>query len=245
LKAQSDDFGMWYEVGAEKKLSPNWSLGLEGEFRTRDNSKTADRWSAGLGIDYRLLKTTNFSLKASAGYTLLYDNNPEKLTYKSNSGLPKKWTPSYWGTRHRFNVSLSGNLDLGRWTIGLRERWQFTHRPEKARQRYAFEYDERGGMTEPDDSQWEAVKSKDKSLIRSRLQLAYNIRRSKVDPFANVEMFTDGNGIQKMRYQAGLEYKLSKQHQFSLTYRYQDVGSNDDDNDVNSHLVGLSYKFKF
>ena len=28
-RAQSDDFGMWYELGAEKKLSKQWSLGLE------------------------------------------------------------------------------------------------------------------------------------------------------------------------------------------------------------------------
>lgn len=245
VQAQGDDFGMWYEVSADKKLSPKWSLGLDAEFRTRDNSKTADRWSLGASIDYRLLKATNFSMKASGGYTLLYDNNPEKMTFYSNDGLPKKWTPSYWGTRHRFNLSLSASMDLGRWTIGLRERWQFTHRPEKAGQRYAFQYDERGGMIAPTDDLWESVKSKNKSLMRSRLQVEYNIKKSKFQPFANVEMFSDSQGIAKMRYQAGFEYKLSKKHRLSFTYRYQDISGDDDDNDVNSHLIGLGYQFKF
>ncbi len=243
--AQGNDFGMWYEVGAEKKLSSKWSAGLDAEFRTRDDAKTADRWSLGASVDYRLLKTTSFSMKASGGYTLLYDNNPEKLTYKNSDGLPKRWTPSYWGVRHRVNLSLSASMDLGRWTIGLRERWQFTHRPEKANQRYAFQYDERGGMTMPSDDQWEAVKAKDHGMLRSRLQVEYNIKKTKIDPFASVEMFSDSHGIAKMRYQAGLEYKLSKQHRFSLTYRYQDISEDDDDNDVNSHLIGLGYQFKF
>jgi opacity protein-like surface antigen len=38
---------------------------------------------------------------------------------------------------------------------------------------------------------------------------------------------------------------VRKQHVFSLSYRYQAVNSGDDDNDVNSHLIGLGYKYKF
>ena len=29
-----DDFGMWYELGAEKKISKKWSVGIDGEFLT-------------------------------------------------------------------------------------------------------------------------------------------------------------------------------------------------------------------
>jgi len=236
-----DDFGMWYELGVEKKLSSKWSVGLEGEYRTRDDSKTSDRWSAGLSADYKLVKTSRGSLKATAGYTLLYDNNPEKLTWKS-SGLPKKWTPHYWGVRHRMYVSLAGSMEFGRFTIGLRERYQYTIRPEKSNQRYAFVYNDDDYLT---SHTLQPVDSKKRGLLRSRLQLDYNIAHCKFDPFASIEMFSDDYGIQKMRYQAGVEYKLSKKHAFSLTYRYQDVGGDDDDNDVNSHLLGLSYKFKF
>ena len=58
-------------------------------------------------------------------------------------------------------------------------------------------------------------------------------------------MFNTDKGIDKMRYQIGVDYKYQKKHVFSLTYRYQNVNSGDDDNDVNSHMIGLSYKLKF
>ena len=228
--AQGSDFGMWYELGAEKKLSQKWNLGFEGEFRTRNNARTADRWSAGLSAEYKIIK----GLKASAGYLLLYDNNQEELDLKSDGLRPNKWTPSYWGARHRFNVSLSGNVDWGRLNISLRERWQYTYRPAVDDKKYDF-----------DEETWKSVKGKGKNVLRSRLQLSYDIAHWKLDPFANVEMFNDKSGIQKMRYQAGVEYKYKKKHVFNLTYRYQNVGSNDDDNEVNSHLLGLSYKYKF
>ena len=229
-RAQSNDFGTWYELGAEKKLSKKWNLGVEGEFRTRNNSRTADRWSAGLNAEYKIIR----GLKASAGYTLLYDNNQEELDLKSDGLRPNKWTPSYWGMRHRFNVSLTGNIDWGRLNVSLRERWQYTYRPEAEGKKYDF-----------DDEAWTSVKGKGKNVLRSRLQLSYDIPHWKFDPFANVEMFNTDKGIDKMRYQIGVDYKYQKKHVFSLTYRYQNVNSNDDDNDVNSHMIGLSYKLKF
>ena len=229
-KAQSNDFGTWYELGAEKKLSKKWNLGVEGEFRTRNNSRTADRWSAGLNAEYKIIR----GLKASAGYALLYDNNQEELDLKSDGLRPNKWTPSYWGMRHRFNVSLTGNINWGRLNVSLRERWQYTYRPEAEGKKYDF-----------DDEAWTSVKGKGKNVLRSRLQLSYDIPHWKFDPFANVEMFNTDKGIDKMRYQIGVDYKYQKKHVFSLTYRYQNVNSNDDDNDVNSHMIGLSYKLKF
>ena len=144
--AQGDDFGMWYELEAQKKLSPKWNASLGAEFRTRDDSKTADRWSVGIDVDYKIVKGMlgqyPYSVKASAGYSLLYDNNPEKLTFKSDGQTPKKWTPGYWGIRHRLKIGVAGSLDVGRFSIDLRERYQYTLRPEKTNQRYAFVYDD-------------------------------------------------------------------------------------------------------
>ena len=133
--AQSDDFGLDFSLEAQKKLSKQWSLSLEGEYRSRNNAKTNDRWSIGLGVDYKVAKW----LKASAGYTLLYDNN-ERISYFERTddavlegdaevGDPKKCA-QYWGTRHRFNVSLTASQKWGDFKFSLRERWQYTYRPE-------------------------------------------------------------------------------------------------------------------
>lgn len=235
--AQNDDFGMRYELGAEKKLSRKWSLGVEGELRTRNNTRTADRWSAGLSAEYKIMK----GLKAAAGYTLLYDNNQEETTWNT-TGDPKKWTPSYWGVRHRLNIGLQGSIDWGRLSLSLRERWQYTYRPEAQDKKYAFTYNASDQLT---GYTLQPVKGKGKNVLRSRLQMSYDIPHWKLDPTASIEMFNAGDGIQKMRYQIGVDYKIKKKHVLTLNYRYQNVGDNDDDNDVNSHTIGLGYKYKF
>lgn len=227
--AQSSDFGMWYELGAEKKFTRWFSVGAETEFRTRNNTRTADRWSAGVNAEFRIIK----GLKASAGYTFLYNNNPEEVSLKSDNVRINKWRPSYWGVKHRVNVSLVGSLNISRLNISLRERWQFTHRPSVDNKKY-----------DVDEMTWSAVKMKNKHILRSRLQLSYDFPHWKFDPFANVELF-NGWALEKVRFQVGVEYKYHKKHTFQLTYRYQDVRDDDDDGDANSHLVGLSYKFKF
>lgn len=229
LNAQDSDFGMFYELGAEKKLSRKWSIGGELELRTRNNTRTIDRMSAGLSAEYKIIR----GLKASAGYNFLYDNNPEEMDWKSDGLRPNKWTPSYWAPRHRFNVSLAGNIDFGRLNISLRERWQYTYRPEACDKKYDFDYET-----------WKSVSGKGKNVLRSRLQLSYDFPHWKFDPFANVELFNAWN-IQKVRYQVGVEYKHMKKHVFSLTYRFQKINEDDDDLETNSHLIGLSYKYKF
>ena len=132
-------------------------------------------------------------------------------------------------------MSLAGSVDWGRFDFSLRERWQYTYRPVAKGKKYDVDNDE-----------WDDVKSKGKHALRSRLQIGYNIPKCKVDPFVNVEMFNYQGGERKMRYQVGVEYKLNKQNVFGLAYRYQTVNNDDDDDgDANSHLIGLSYKFKF
>ena len=112
--AQSDDFGLDFSLEAQKKLNKKWSVSLGGELRTRDNTKTVDRWSVGVGADYKLAKW----LKASAGYDLLIDNR-DKSTYKSNGDLNK--LAEFWGVRHRLNVALTASQKLGDFKVSLRE----------------------------------------------------------------------------------------------------------------------------
>ncbi|MGN0069852.1 MAG: DUF2490 domain-containing protein [Prevotella sp.] len=228
--AQGDDFGIWTSVGAEKKFNKKWSMEAEGEHRTRNNSKTIDRWAFGLDGTY---KATSW-LKISAGYTLLYDNNVEKVSVHED-GTFNNWRPSYWGVRHRTNVSLSGSIDMGAFSFSLRERWQYTYRPEKTTQRYDF-----------DNAQWEdkIVSGKGKNVLRSRLQIEYNIPKCKIDPYASVELF-NAWALQKVRYTIGADWKIRKKHVVGMYYRFQNVNSDDDDNEPSTHVLGLNYKYKF
>lgn len=226
----ADDFGASYSLGAEHKISKKASVGAEVELRTRNDSKTLDRWSFGADVEYKLCKP----LKLSVGYNLLYDNNLEKIT-RADDGEALKWRPSHWGFRSRFNLSLTGSVDVGRFSLSLRERYQFTFRPEKTVDRYDFV-----------DKEWETdhMGSKRKHVLRSKAEVDYNIRHCAFTPFANAELF---NGLQldKARFQVGTSYKIGKRHVLKAYYQYQVVNDDDDDNETNSHLVGLSYKFKF
>lgn len=243
--AQGDDWGMWLSLGADKKVTKKFSYGVEAEIRTRDNFTTMDRLSIGVDADYKLAKW----LKLSAGYSLLYNPNFERMTYYDenddevalqeivDAGDPKRYV-KYDIARHRFNVSMTGDVNIGHFNVSLRERWQYTYRPEKTvDQRYDY-YEEAWDGTP------HTYRGKGKNVLRSRLQIEYKKKGLKVTPYANAELF-NAWGLQKSRYTVGLDWKMDKQNVFGLAYRYQYVHDDDDDYDPNMHFVGVSYKRKF
>ena len=228
LSAQSDDFGMWGEVNVEKKLSKKWSIGGGLEYRSRDNLKTTDRWSVGVDAGYKI---TDW-LKASAGYSLLNDHN-----YKENSKDTKY--ADYWGLRHRFNVSLTASKSFGNLNVSLRERWQYTYRPEKTVTRYYV--NTTTSHDAGDEADEHTYTGKGKNVWRNRLQLKYKL--SPVwRPYVNAETYV-ANGFDKIRYAAGTEIRLNKQHSFDVKYLFQKEYGDDDEG--NRHIIGIGYTFKF
>ena len=230
--AQTDN-GLMLSAGVSHKFNKKFSLDGEVEMRTRNDFRTMDRWSVGIGAGYKFTKY----LKASIDYTLLIDNNPEKI-YSDDFGtvtVVNKWRPSYWGVRHRFNLSLTGSVDIGRFTLSLRERLQYTCRPESTQDLYDF-----GTET------WEkkAIGAKNKAVLRSRFQVEYNIKKCKVNPFANVEFFNAWS-LQKTRIIVGADWKVTKVHNLSFYYRLQLVNKNIYDDEPNNNMFGVGYNFKF
>lgn len=235
--AQSEG-GLLLGVEAEKELGKKLSLNVEAGLRSRNDFKTVDRWSGSLGVEYKLTK----GLKVDANYSLLYDNNREKLT-------DKYWRPSYWGTRHRLNASLTGSYKVGKVIrLSLRERWQYTYRPEMTTDRYYFTDYPSPQWTGSMDG-WNATEKvrdgKGKNQLRSRLQVEYDKKKADYKPYANLELYNSW-GIEKIRYTIGTDIKLNKQHSFDIYYRFQDQKHVDEsDYDPDMHYLGVSYKFKF
>jgi long-subunit fatty acid transport protein len=229
--AQSEA-GLLVEAGAEKKLNKQWSLSLDADLRTRNNLRTMDRWSVGFGAEYKPAKY----LKLGAGYTLLNSNDREDISYHSD-GSYNNWRPSYWGLKHRFNVSATGTYKFqNNLRISLRERWQYTYRPEQTVDRWDF-----------DNACWQdKVRSgKGKNQLRSRLQIEYDKKRALVTPYANVELYNSW-AVEKIRYTVGADFDLTKQHRLGIFYRFQDMRQVDaDDYDPDMHYIGIGYKFKF
>lgn len=224
--------GLLLGTEAEKKLNKQLSVSLEAELRTRNDFKTMDRWAVGLGAQYKL---TNW-LKADAGYKLLKTNFREDIDLKS-SGAYNHWRPSYWGIKHRFYASLAGSYKFSNnIKLELRERWQYTYRPEKTVERWDF-----------DDETWEnkVRAGKAKNQLRSRFEVSYDRKRALFTPFASVELYNSW-GIEKIRYNIGTDLRLSKQHNLSIYYRFQDMKQIDtEDYTPDMHYLCGSYKFKF
>jgi hypothetical protein len=231
LAAQSEA-GLLVGAEAEKKVNKKLSIGIEAEMRTRNNLKTMDRWKFGIGAEYKL---TDW-LKANAGYNLLNQNFREDYSYKSSGDL-NKWSPSYWGIKHRVYASLTGSYKFSNnIKLSLRERWQYTYRPEKTIQRWDY-----------DDEEWEdkVRSSYGENQLRSRFEISYDKKNALLAPYASMELYNSW-GIEKIRYTIGTDIRLNKQHSLGLFYRFQDMKNVDaDDYDPNMHYIGLGYKFKF
>ena len=132
-----------------------------------------------------------------------------------------------WEVRHRYYFYATGSYRFDRFTVSLRERFQSTYRV------WIKETSKRANP---------------KLYLRSRLEVEYDIRNCKFEPYASVELYNtlndpQGNKMNKLRYTAGSKYKLNKRNSLQLYYRY--INFKDDDEGNGKHMIGLGYSYKF
>jgi len=256
LGAKADDFGLWTGVGFGQNLGvKGLSADAELGFRANNNLRNVDRWSAGLGLNYSLCKY----LKVGVSYTYLYSytGSERKEHYKDEAQT--NWngynqTNAFWRSKNRLAVDLKTSVDVGRFSFGLRERYQLTgyNSATTSKDKYRFTPiydmdDKLIGYSPKGDPEREPVfkEHKTKEYLRSKIDVSYNIRRCPVDPAASVELsnnIRDGFHIDKVRYSVGAEYKMNKKVAFDLFYHFND--GHDDDVEGNLHAIELSVKFK-
>lgn len=260
-----DDLGFWTSVDGTTKLYPGVKLSFEAEYRMCDAFTATDRASLGASISY---KNPDVKwLKAEAGYTFIYKNNPAESVVKYEDGpdgLPTdviKWRnddAAYWGAKHRATFSLSGSWKVGRFSLGVRERYQYTYRAAAECDRTRYYYDPLATLLgtdewytiddtdSPDHSFFrDSKKPKHDHMLRSRLSVSYDIPKCKFEPFVELEAYNDlasSLAFEKMRYTVGTDYKISKHRKLSAYYRYQD---HSDEDEVGGHVIGVGYSFDF
>ena len=201
-----DDFGSILSADVTKKITKWLNINFEEEFRSRSNFSEIERFSHALEVSY---KPFNF-LKAGGVYNLINYNHEKRG----------------WEIRHRYYFYATGNVEAGRFTFSLRERFQSTKRQ---------------GVPQT------ATRANPKLYLRSRLKVDYNIRKSKFAPYASLEMFNTlndprKNGINQWRAIAGVDYKMNKNNAVTLYYRYNNTI---DEDEMNIHYIGAGYSFKF
>ena len=230
MRAQ-DNLGLWAEVNVEHKVSKRLEVGGGIEVRRRDFFRDPDRISVGVDVAYKL---TDW-LKLNGGVTLMEDNR-----YKVSGNLSKY--AEYWSPRARFFLGLTASQSFGDFTLSLRERWQYTYRPEMTVNRYWTYTDEDDDAYEGEFADTHTFGAKGKHAWRNRLQLKYKLSKM-WRPYVNIETNVS-HGLEKIRYAAGTEIRLTKKHVFDLRYLYQQT-PNDDDDEGDRHIIGLGYTYKF
>ena len=266
--AQSD-FGVWTEIGVEKSFNKKFSLEASVENRMANNATQPQRPNAAIGGSYKPLKW----LKLGAGYVFIYNRNFQETEekYKENDEgeivLGKDGKPiiegynvdhGYWRPRHRAYFDVQGKVDVGRFSISLRERYLYNYyvETEALRDKYRnpsqpgysgnlYPFNGMGFMKY--EQEMDTKKAKSKHSLRTRLQVEYDIKGVPLTPFVSCELTNElSNAMQydKVRAQAGVEWKINKKHILSGAYLYQnenqEIGPNE-----SLHAIKLGYKFKF
>lgn len=243
---KSNDFGLDFSVEAEKRIVKNLDFALEAGLRTQDNTQRMERVSIGGALSYKFLKTKTFDMKVSGGFEYIWNN---KLGYTTDhyngSGDYNGYNvyDHYWRDRHRTTLGLTATYaPTKRWSFSLREAVQYNHYAADSvgRQKYRLNDDDESYLKETDSK---AVKAKDRWVLRSKLTVAYDIKGLPLKPYASADY---GCGLNytanKWKLTAGCQWKINKQNQLSLFYRFQ---TENDDDEPNGHILGLNYKVKF
>ncbi len=157
-----------------------------------------------------------------------------------------------WGIKHRLNANVTGTLELGRFELSLRERV-----------RLQFRSDSTNRYEKPDPF----------ITLRSRLKVAYDIRKSHWKPYVFAELYTTLNApgpvsdyttdafyrdnyINRVRLGLGARYKINNHNSLDFYYmvhfnrdyraRYKGGGEMKEWSLLKecNHVFGIDYKFK-
>lgn len=213
----NDDWGVWLNLNADKSLTRNLEVGLDGDLCTMDNCAKMDRWDVGAHLGYKAHKY----LKLSAGYSFLHDCNPDNTSWsitgthisdKTVETFTKDIIKEHWSSRHRFYAEASSSVKPCNWLkVSGRLRYQYTYTPaitvdhygygekmEYSGKKFTGEYDANNAPIFTYDTYSSEVtrdgwdKQEKESLNRQVLRTRIMLELDKTDlawtPFASVEL---------------------------------------------------------
>lgn len=250
--AGGDDFGWIPGFEVTKQFNKRLDLSFDGELRTRNGFKNVDRFDLGLSVSYDLFDF----LKINGGYSYLRTYKPREITLKDlvtvqdaegNATQYQEYNDEakYATDRHRFYASLTGEYKVSRFVFSLRERVQYTYQEEATTDKTKYRYSSSLGSVTAKSTQSDTISAKNKTMLRSRLMVKWDIRKCKFEPYASYELsnwINNGGILDKTRVTVGTKYKITKQSSLDLYYLYQQQNDNDE---ADGHFIGLSYNLKF
>ncbi|MBQ8364454.1 MAG: DUF2490 domain-containing protein [Bacteroidaceae bacterium] len=250
-KAGDDNYGVWTTFEASKKINKKFKVGAELEFRSNDYLKDIERFAIGLSGQY---KVTDW-LKANAGYIFIAGYNPKSISVKEDT----RWIDmngeevlfpnynvdhSYWEKRNRVYLSATADYKIGRISLSLRERLQYTRTNSALIDEDKHRHDSYLGGPRPTETiehNKELKEHKNNTVLRSRLTAKWDIPKCKVNPFVSTELYSrldKWRGFEKLRSRIGASYKINKDNAFEIYYLFEKAGEK---GKANTHAIGLGY----
>lgn len=250
-----DNYSTWMSANMEKDLCKQFSLNAELGVRTNDKA----RYDIGIGAEYKPIKY----LKIGVGYSFIEREGPTEDHYTQDGIWNGYNKTGSWVRAHRAIADVAGTVKAWKWLrISLRERYQFTHRPEQTvdnrKVRYDILYDGNGnymGLDElPDITDGEKIKDAlNDHVLRSRLKFEVDKKGWRFSPYISGEVhnsISNSMEIEKVRAMIGTDYRISKHHSIGAAYVItfdlrDDQSSALEDTNERMHACSLNYKYSF
>jgi hypothetical protein len=198
-------------------------------------SKDFDKWEFGLDSELRTknnasqLHRISFGLNAEYKFTKPFDIGVAYIFILYNDTRYSDYQP-----RQRYQLYIEASQKIKRFKFSIREKLQRTIKDERDRiDEYGF-YD-----TYKVNPEW---------ILRSKIKVEYNIRKSSITPSFSIEPYyalnnPDGNSISDIRYKIDLSYRVLKHHSIKLFGLLDDELNSE--NPKKSFACGFEYGFSF
>lgn len=224
------------EIGHKFNFGLNVGAGVE--YRSAQWFDSSDQWSAEVSASYKPLKP----LKIGVSYKFIQAHTPQQHTTNYQ-------VSAFWANKHRVSLGLTGEWKpLKVLTLSLRERYQYTYRPEMLVPRFDIDDLEPAGNR--------TVASKSKHVLRSRILAEVKpSKKCRFSPYWSFELYSllaeqnhskDVSGAahfcEKWRVTAGSGFKINRHNSLDLFYRF--AKTTDADEFDSPHTIGVIYSFK-
>ena len=178
------DFTSSVSFSVSKRFFKRLNVGLTESVSMRDNSTELDKFYTKADVSYNVVKGL---LRVGADYYLIGAANKKDDIYLN----------------HRYGGYLRVKRDVGRFSFGLKSKYQITYRPEKKPHK---QY---------------------KDVWRNKLYVSTKIPKTHLYPCVGVESFIRTNSykgtcLTKMRYEGGAKYDFNKHNSLKGLFRYDD-----------------------
>ena len=156
----------------------------------------------GAKLDYEIKQWKNpeklvskVELKSNLGYCFIYGHYLSEKNLKEYVEEVGEYNynidEAYWAARNRVYLTLTGEINIGRFEVSLRERLQYTHTGAVTIDEKKYRWEKQGGIKGEWDStteiEPELKEVKENLSLRSRLSIKYDIPNCKINPFISAE----------------------------------------------------------